>query len=289
MLEPIYLAATIAISTCIVFGVSNHVQHLAVDHMDVQSGTLILVATPTIMLWLLSPLFLAPETLLTTPVAWFALAGLIVPSLSMTFQTLSVRMLGPGLTAGLASTSPVFAMILAVTVLGEMVSPGTLAGTAIVVGGIAFIALRARGAGASWPLWAIAVPLGAALTRGLSHNIVKHGLDGLPSPMTAALVGSTVSMIVLSTAHLAAGRSLPAWNVGYGWFALCGILNGIGLVGLSTALAYGEVVVVAPLVATTPVFTLLIGWLFFRRETVTWSTIAAIAIIIFGCLLVILR
>ena len=63
----------------------------------------------------------------------------------------------------------------------------------------------------------------------------------------------------------------------------------LGLVGLNVALSLGEVVVVAPLVATTPAFTLLTGWLFFRREVVRLPTIIAIGCIFAGCVLIITR
>jgi drug/metabolite transporter, DME family len=289
VIEATYLASVIALSASILFGFSNHVQHKALDHMDVRTGTIVNVATTTGILWLLSPLFLVPETLLAPAAGWFALAGLVVPSLSMTFHTLSVRLIGPGLTAGLASTSPVFAMILAVAILGETVTIRILAGTAIVVGGIAFIALRSRRTGAGWPLWAVAIPLGAALVRGLAHNVIKVGLGTLPSPMTAALVASTVSFVVLLIVHVMTARSMPRWNAGYGWFGLCGVLNGFGLMGLNFALGLGDVVVVSPLVATTPVFTLVIGWLFFRREVVRWPTVMAVALIFCGCMMIIMR
>ncbi len=289
MNESIYIVAAIAFAASIVFAFSNHVQHIALDHMDVRAGTLVNVATTAILLWLLAPLYLAPDTLLTEAAAWFALAGLIVPSLSMTLHTLSVRMIGPGLTAGLASTSPVFAMALAVIVLGELVTGQVAAGTAIVVCGIAFVALQARRPGVSWPMWAVAIPLGAALTRGLSHNVIKIGLNDLPSPLTAALIAATTSLAVLFGINTASRQPMPRWGSGFIWFALCGLLNGIGLVSLNIALALGDVIVVSPLVATTPAFTLLTGWLFFRRERVGWSSIVAIAAIFLGCLLIITR
>lgn len=289
MTESVFLVSAIAISASIVFAFSNHIQHIALDHMDVRTGTIVNVATTALLLWLASPLFLVPETLLTRAAALFALAGLIVPSLSMTLHTLSVRTIGPGITAGLTSTSPVFAMVIAVAVLGEIVTGRVLAGTAIVVGGIGFIALRSRHGDISWPLWAVLIPLGAALTRGIAHNIIKFGFGELPSPMTAALISSTVSLLVLLMVSGTRRQRLPRFGPGYYWFGLLGVLNCIGLVAINTALQLGEVVIVAPLIATTPVFTLLIGWLLFRREAVTWSSFAAITIIFTGCVLIVTR
>ena len=58
---------------------------------------------------------------------------------------------------------------------------------------------------------------------------------------------------------------------------------------MAIALSIGSVIVVSPLIATTPVFTLLLGYLVFRRETITWPTVAAIVLIFAGCVLIILR
>lgn len=284
-----WLVSGIAFATSLVFAVSNHVQHIALDHMDVRTGTIVNVTTTFVFLFLLAPLYLTPASLFSSGILWFALAGLIVPSLSMTLHTMSVRIIGPGLTAGLTSTAPVFATGLAVLVLGELVTGRILAGTAIITGGIVFIALRSRSGGASWPVWAVLIPLGAAVTRAVSHNFVKIGLNDLPSPMTAALVGSLLSMAVVVSIGSASGHRMPALGPGYYWFALCGIMNGIGLVGLNSALQLGDVVVVAPLIATVPALTLITGWLFFRREPLGWSTTIATAIIFCGCLLVVTR
>ncbi len=289
MTESVYLVSAIAFAASIVFAVSNHVQHIALDYMDVRTGTIVNVATTAALLWLASPLFLVPETLWTRAALLFAIAGLIVPSLSMTLHTLSVRVIGPGITAGLTSTTPVFAMVIAVAVLGEIVTGRILVGTAIVVGGIGFIALYSRKGDVSWPLWAVLIPLGAALARGIAHNILKFGFGELPSPMTAALVTSTVSLVILLTINGARRQRFPRMGPGYYWFALLGVLNAIGLVGINTALHLGSVVVVSPLIATTPVFTMLIGWLFFRRERVTWTSFVAITIIFIGCVLIVTR
>lgn len=287
--EPIYLAAVISLLVAINYGFSNHIQHIALDHMDARSGTIVNVASTAAMMWLLAPLYLDTASLTSPYVIYFAAAGLIVPSLSMTFHTLGVKMIGPGLTAGLASTSPVFAMTAAVILLGEVVDGRILAGTAIVIAGVMAIALRSRRIGVSWPLWAISLPILAALSRGISHPLIKLGLAGIPSPLMAALVSSTVSFMVLFVASRYSGHTMPRWSRGYPWFVACGVMNGIGLTGIAIALDVGEVIVVAPLISTTPAFTLLLGFLIFKRETISWWSVAAIGLIFIGCVLIITR
>jgi drug/metabolite transporter (DMT)-like permease len=288
-IENAFLVGAIALCISVVFSFANQFQYVALQHMDVRNGTLILVTVGFLVILLLSPFYLEPATLLTPPVLWFALAGLIVPSLSMTLHTMSVQMLGPAISSALTSTSPVFAIAIAIGFLSETADLQLYAGTAIIIGGIAFIGLRSRKMRANWPLWALVIPLGAALGRAVSHNVIKFGLNDLPNPMTAALVGSFVSTLVLLSWHKVSGRTMPAFNAGYYWFALCGLLNAIGLIGLNVALQLGSVTTVAPLISTTPVFTLILGWLIFKRETIGLPTVCAICAIFAGCLLIIVR
>jgi drug/metabolite transporter (DMT)-like permease len=46
------------------------------------------------------------------------------------------------------------------------------------------------------------------------------------------------------------------------------------------------VVAVVPIVSATPVFTLLLGFFYFGRETITWRTVATIGLIVPGVILV---
>ncbi|MGB7184892.1 MAG: DMT family transporter [Burkholderiaceae bacterium] len=289
MPEAAYLVSAVALTVSLVFGLANHIQHVALQHMDVRSGTMIIVGVGLSLLLILSPAYLDLTTLSFRAVFWFALGGLIVPALSMTLHTKSIGQLGPAITSALTSTSPLFAITIALIFLNEDGGIRLYTGTAIIIGGIIYIALRSRQIKATWPLWALLFPLGAAFCRASSYNVIKIGLADLPNPLTAALVGSTVSLIVLSAIQIIGRHPMPRWNPGYGWFALCGVLNGIGLIGLNIALHLGTVTLVSPLVATTPAFTLILGWLYFRKETVGWQTVVAMAVIFVGCLLIIFR
>ena len=70
MTETIYLVSVIALSASVVFGFSNHVQHIALDHMDVRDGTIVNVATTSVLLWLFSPLFLRAMADVYIVLAW---------------------------------------------------------------------------------------------------------------------------------------------------------------------------------------------------------------------------
>ena len=138
----------------------------------------------------------------------------------------------------------------------------------------------------TWPLWAIGLPLGASLIRAIGHIVTKYGLIELNSPSFAVLVGNTVS---LGTAVLLFRSDVPRLSQSIGgnaWFVAAGIANALSLQFLNNALAAGDVVAVVPIVSATPVFTLLMGMLYFGRETITGRTILTMALIVPSVILV---
>ncbi|MFM1814847.1 MAG: hypothetical protein RLZ98_1542 [Pseudomonadota bacterium] len=287
--EAVYISALIALFVSFLFGITSHIQNLGLDHLDARAGTIVIIGTTALAMWLLTPFYFSPDMLATRAAAYFALAGLVVPAISLSLATQSVRIMGPSLTQGLASTSPMFAMFLAVILVGEQLTAGVFIGTMVVVGGVMLVVLRGKGPARSWPLWAISLPFGAAVARAISHPVTKLGLLELPSPMTAALFASTVSIIVLYAVYRLGGRRMPPLNRGYLWFALCGLINAVGLTLLNVALEIGNVVVVSPIIAAAPVFTMLTGYLYFKREVITARMVAAIALIFAGCILIVFR
>ena len=81
--------------------------------MNVRVGTFVNVSTTFILLLSMAPFYFDPAWLGNPALAWFALSGLIVPALSMTLHTWSIRLLEPAIAAALTSTSPVFSILVA--------------------------------------------------------------------------------------------------------------------------------------------------------------------------------
>ncbi len=287
--DPIYLAAAIALFVSVMFGLINHLQNNGLDHVDAPTGTVINVGTSALAMWIFSPLYFAPHVLFTPAAAYFAIAGLVVPGISLALTALSIRRLGPSFTAGVASTSPVFAMVLAIVFIGESATSLSIAGTLVVAAGVTLLAGRNKNVPRNWPLWALLLPLGAALARAISHAAIKLGLTDQPHPFMAALIAATISITMIYTFYRLRGNTLPPINPGYAWFAACGLINALGLSLLNLALDLGEVIVVSPLIAAAPVFTLLASYLYFRRERITTRMTLAILSVFAGCVMVIIK
>jgi drug/metabolite transporter, DME family len=279
------------LASALLFALSNHFSHMGLERSDARSGTLISIATSAAVYWLFAPLFLEGWYWLTTAALIFALVGVIRPALSTMLATSSIKMMGPTLTSSLTAVTPIFGAIFAILILGEHMSLPIAVGTAAVVAGAVVATWNPKGLKRTWPLWAIVLPLGASLVRAAGHIGTKYGLIELDSPSFAVLVGNTVS---LGSALLVFRRKdRPLLRIGGGsgnlWFFAAGIANALSLQFLNNALAAGDVVTVVPIVSATPVFTMLLGVFVFGREIVTWRTIATIALIVPGVVLVALH
>ncbi len=289
MAETPYLPSLLALASAFLFALSIQIQNLGLGHADPRSGALVNIGTTAVVYWLLAPFFLETSYWLTSSAALFALVGLFRPALSANLAVAGVKILGPTLTSGLAATAPIFAAFFAVLLLGETLTWPLAFGTVAVVGGIAVSALRPGSIPRTWPLWALTLPLGAAFFRSVGHPIVMIGLRELPSAFFAGLVSYSVSMVVAYLAFRIQGRRMQKFTWGYGWFAVAGALNGLSVYSLITALKYGQLLSIAPIVSCSPVFTILLGYLVFKRETITWRTVATVALVVSGVVVVVMQ
>jgi drug/metabolite transporter, DME family len=284
-----YLATLYGLGSALLFALSNHFSNAGLEHTDARTGTLVSIATSAIVYWLFVPFFVRGWYWWTTAALLFALVGTLRPALSSALAVNSIKLMGPTLTSALTAVTPIFGAIFAISILGERLTVPIAIGTGAVVAGAIVAAWNPRGLKRSWPLWALALPLGASLIRAAGHIVTKYGLIEVPSPSFAVFVSNTVSLGTVLVAYpwrrstiTLGGSSLR----GYLWFAAAGLANALSLQFLNSALAIGDVVAVIPIVSATPVFTMLLGFFWFGRETITWRTVATIALIVPGVVLV---
>jgi len=102
----------------------------------------------------------------------------------------------------------------------------------------------------------------AAVIRGSTQVIGKWGLELLPNPFMATFVAFSMGLICMTIffrfryGHLP--RNLPADGVKY--FFYSGLCIAFAIISMYGALMLGRVVVISPIIASYPVFTLLSVW-----------------------------
>jgi drug/metabolite transporter (DMT)-like permease len=237
------------------------------------------VPSATLVFWLLAP-WLDLSGWNAAAAGVFALVGLFFPA-AVTLLTFEAnRRLGPNVSGAIGSTTPLFAVGGAALWLAEPLGAGALAATALIVLGTVVLArpregAGERGRGAMWLPWA------AAALRALAHVLSKAGLALWPNPFAAALLGYTVSSAVVWAAPR--GREPRPYNRrGIAWFASTGLLNGGAVLALYSALERGPVVLVSPIAATYPLFTLAFSALWLREERLSGALIAGMALTVTG-------
>ena len=133
-----------------------------------------------------------------------------------------------------------------------------------------------------WPLWALFLPMGAALVRSIGHVLTKIGMADIPDPYFAGLVAFSVSALVVVAARRLrpTARRVPWRSRAPYWFVVGGVVMGIAVMCLNTALLDAPLVAVVPIVAASPIFTMLLSVLIFRREKLTPRIVLAVFMVV---------
>jgi drug/metabolite transporter (DMT)-like permease len=161
--------------------------------------------------------------------------------------------------------------------------------TIAVIGAAIITVTRPRDFG-SWRTWALLLPLGSAVLRGVIPPIVKLGLETWPSPLWACLIGYiTSSLVVLTVQRVRKGGFVveAPWS-GRLWFAVTGIFNGMSALTLFAAVRHGPITLVAPLVAIYPLVTVLLSAIMLHHVRITARIVAGTTLAVAGVALVLI-
>ncbi len=242
-----------------------------------------------VIAWILAAIFVDPSRFEWPAAAIFAAVGCIFPVVVSILAVRSNEKLGPAVAGAVGNVTPVFAVLGAVLFLGERMGPGQAAGLAMVVGGVALLALRGGAGGRNWSVWVLGLPLAAALVRGLIQPAIKTGLALWHEPLAAAAIGYTMSTIViLALVGRRAIRAGPADRRGLWWFLGVGMCNGTATFLLYAALGLGSIALVAPLVALFPLFAVVLSYFFLRGEQLHVIGLLGVVVSIAGVILLLI-
>ena len=284
MLEAIVYAALSAT----LFGAALVTTHSGLKYLEAAAGARVSIPAATLLFWLLAP-FADLAGWQLAAIGIFALVGLFFPA-AVTLLTFEAnRRLGPSVTGAVGSTAPLFAVLGAALFLGEALGVRELSATSLIVLGSVLLSglqgadTRARRQGAMWLPWT------AAALRALAQVLSKAGLTLWPNPFAAALLGYTVSSLAVWPATLGQPVTRKFHRRGAAWFAATGILNGVAVLCLYRALNTGTVILVSPIVATYPLFTLILSALFLREERMSKTLVGGVALIVTGVIVLLLK
>jgi drug/metabolite transporter (DMT)-like permease len=275
----------LALVSAAFLGTAVVLANVGLRYLHPARGALVSIPSTTLVYWLLAPFLLRGEGWNGTAFAIFAVVGVVFPAVVTLLNFASNRIAGPTVAGTVSSTTPLFAVLVAILLLGEPLTVAAAAGTAaIVLGVIAFTTRGGGGSSRTWAAWAILLPLAGAAIRGGAQAAVKGGLVLWPEPFVAVLVGYTVSCATIFAASrtLVPENTAPLNRRGVLWFMSVGACNGAGILAMYAALARSPVSVVSPLVATYPLFTLALSALFLREERFGPRVLLGVALTVAG-------
>ena len=260
-------AALLALAAALCFAIAQILIQYGLRTVPSWRSPLYSIGGSAILAWLFALIFVDFGQFHLEAATIFAGVGLIFPVLVSILSVRSNEKLGPAVAAAVGNVSPLFAVLGAVIFLGERPGPGQMAGLAMVIGGVALLALRGGSGGRQWPLWVLALPLSAALVRGAVQPAIKTALALWHEPLAAAAIGYTLStVVILLLVGRRAWRVGPADRRGVMWFTLVGVFNGGATFLLYAALGLGPITLVAPLVALFPLIAVGLSLIFLRGE-----------------------
>src|SRR5882672_6178954 len=274
----------LALVSAVFLGTAVVLANVGLRYLHPARGALVSIPATTVAYWLLAPFLLHGEGWNAAAFAVFAAVGVVFPAVVTLLNFSSNRIAGPTVAGTVSSTTPLFAVLAAILVLGEPLTVTTATGTAAIVLGV--VAFTGRGENGARALTALALllPLAGAAIRGGAQAAVKGGLALWPEPFVAVLVGYTVSCATIFAASrtLVPDGAAPLNRRGVLWFMSVGACNGAGILAMYAALARGQVSVVSPLVATYPLFTLALSAAFLREEKLGPRVLLGVALTVAG-------
>ena len=276
----------LALAAACLFGVATVISKRALMTVDQQSASLVIIGTVVVLYLATSPLWMRAEDWFTPGFWIFVLNGFMHPFLSMYLALEATARTGPTVAATLSATAPLFASFTAVAFLGESINAWISVGTVATVMGVMTLSWSPRGAGALLRI-TLLFATGAAIVRGLNHTLGKFGLESMPNVFMAGFVSFTVSFCcALLVYRLRTGTlivRLP--RAGLGYLVATGAVIAVAIVCMYGGLVTGQVVVVSPIIAAYPLFTLLTA-LIFKQERLTTKLALGVLLVVGGLVLI---
>jgi drug/metabolite transporter (DMT)-like permease len=282
-------AAILALGAAFCFALALILTQFGLRTMPSWRSPLYSIGGALVVAWMAAILFVDWRSFNLDAALIFAGVGCIFPVVVSILAVRSNERLGPAVAGAVGNVTPIFAVLGAVLFLGEHLGLLQLAGLAMVVGGVALLALRGGTGGRHWSVWVLGLPLAAALVRGAIQPAIKTGLALWPEPLAAAAIGYALSTVVIvSLVGRRALREGPAIRSGVLWFLAVGFANGTATFLLYAALGLGSITVVAPLVALFPLMGVVMSWIFLRGEQLHAIGLIGILVSVAGVILLLL-
>ena len=292
------LAIFLAFITATGFSVNSMFVRIGAQRVNTRTGTAINAALSLIVA-AVPALILDLSAFSKVPLVgflWLLLVGLLSYPIGNLLNYTSVNRIGMARAVPLWSSAPIFAVILAVIFLDERPNPAIVLGIVAVIIGMVLIVTERSGAESTAPMritrgvvLGYVCGLSAAVAYGSSTFMIKILVTDYATPLVTATFSVMFGLLML--APLVASdvpRAFREHRRFATMFVFSGIAGGIGSLSIFFALERGDLMVVTPIISTSPLITLILAHLFLQRlEKLTIPIILGAILVVGGTALVV--
>ncbi len=251
------------------------------------TATLISSSANVLFLWVSTVLFFPFDFFFNKGMIYLAVAGLLAPSLARIFMYTGIERVGVSITSPIKETGQFFAAFIAIIFLDEHLTVFIGLATIMTVIGVSLLSRSSSNSKfpnqLQWRKKDLVYPFGAAILYGGSRIFRKLGMITVTSPWGGATVMATISLIFFLVIFAMTQRKLKPQidKKGFYFLLLGGVLAGFGQVTALSAFRLGDILIVGPLVSSTPLFSLLLNYMFLKQiERITLNIFLGVVLIV---------
>ena len=251
------------------------------------TATLISSSANVLFLWVITFLFFPFDFFFNKGMIYLAVAGLLAPSLARIFMYTGIERVGVSITSPIKETGQFFAAFIAIIFLDEHLTVFIGLATIMTVMGVSLLSRSSSNSKLpdqlQWGKKDLLYPFGAAILYGGSRIFRKLGMITVTSPWGGATVMATISLIFFLVIFATTQRKQkPQINKKCFYLLLLGgVLAGFGQVTALSAFRLGDILIVGPLVSSTPLFSLLLNYMFLKQiERITLNIFLGVVLIV---------
>jgi uncharacterized membrane protein len=238
---------------------------LGLRYSNPTTVTLISILVQNVVLWTAVFVLTGIPTVSGVSITLFAIVGVFQLGVRLLAYT-GVLKIGASRSSALQSINPLISATIAIVVLKESATALTLVGTLLVVAGVILVSWRAEQELLSFRWWHLLLPMGAAMLSGVNHPMRRYALSLSNEPLFfSAFMGFVTLIAFAGYMTFSFQETRLVWDRRALWPFVCtGIFETLSIFLIITALSIGPVVVIAPIAASYPVWSLIGAKLFLK-------------------------
>lgn len=220
----------------------------------------------------------------------FAVAALLASFVGRLLHFVGIDRVGATVAQTAVTTHPMFAVLFAFVLIGEPVRLVEIVGVLVIIGGLVVLSLSRGGDIKGWKPRELLIPIGAAFLFGAGDSLRRYAfVTTSATPVEGTAMNSIVALTAFGLYTVSMGKRdvfrVPPET--YKYVIAAGVLTPLGLLSLMTGLSLGRVVVVVPLAATAPLFTILFSYVLIGDlERITRGLVVGAVFVVLGIYLV---